>query len=504
MSAWPQAVMSVGAEGLHFHDLRHTGNTFAAAAGAGIKDLMARMGHDSERAAMIYQRQARGADKTITRSIGADIASWHGSWERYAPGRPPNRGHDIGRARSNAQGVPAPVRYGRDSFPAGRAGPPHRSMPALFRTGPDGPKEEIAVRPTTSTALRLAAAVSTAAALAAAAAGLPAAPAGAATTTYTITNLGTLGGTGEFPQTEPSAINAGGQATGFSYTSQVITFTCPVHYKPPRTCSYHPQHAFLYSNGTMTDLGTLGGIGSSGFAINRSGEVAGVAQTATGKSDAALWTGTTTVDLGALAPLSSGSKSEATGINDSGQVVGYWYPSGTGGVRPWLYSNGTMTSLPEPSNLTSTSCAPGAINNSGEIVGYCLDASGNYHAVLWQNGTVTTLGTLGGLQATSAYAINNNGQIAGEGTTSTGASHGFLDSNGTVTDLGSFTPFALNDNGVMIDPSGPSIDSGGTVQNLNNLIASSGYQLNDAFAINDNGQIAAYTTAGQGVLLTPN
>jgi integrase len=44
-----------GAEGLHVHDLRHTGNTFAASGGAGIKDLMARMGHNSERAAMIYQ-----------------------------------------------------------------------------------------------------------------------------------------------------------------------------------------------------------------------------------------------------------------------------------------------------------------------------------------------------------------------------------------------------------------------------------------------------------------
>jgi probable HAF family extracellular repeat protein len=180
----------------------------------------------------------------------------------------------------------------------------------------------------------------------------------------------------------------------------------------------------------------------------------------TGVTHAALWTGTTTVDLGALAPLSSGSWSEATGINDSGQVVGYWALSETGTAHPWLYSNGTMTSLPEPSNLTSPSCMPGA--------------------------------------------FNNNGQIAGWGTTSTGATHGFLDSNGTVTDLGSFTPFALNDNGVMIDPSGPSIDSGGTVQNLNNLIASSGYQLNDAFAINDNGQIVGYTTGGQGVVLTPN
>jgi integrase len=66
MSGWPYAVRSIGAEGLHFHDLRHTGNTFAASGGAGIKDLMARVGHDSERAALIYQHQVRGADKIIT------------------------------------------------------------------------------------------------------------------------------------------------------------------------------------------------------------------------------------------------------------------------------------------------------------------------------------------------------------------------------------------------------------------------------------------------------
>jgi hypothetical protein len=39
----------------HNHDLRQTGNQFAAASGAGLRDLMAGMGHDSERAAMIYQ-----------------------------------------------------------------------------------------------------------------------------------------------------------------------------------------------------------------------------------------------------------------------------------------------------------------------------------------------------------------------------------------------------------------------------------------------------------------
>ncbi len=73
MSAWPHAVQSVGAEGLHFHDLRHTGNQFAAASGAGLRDLMARMGHDSERAAMIYQHEARGADRAITDAIDRHV-----------------------------------------------------------------------------------------------------------------------------------------------------------------------------------------------------------------------------------------------------------------------------------------------------------------------------------------------------------------------------------------------------------------------------------------------
>jgi Phage integrase family len=43
-SGWPHAAVTIGAEGLHFHDLRHTGNAFAAASGAGLRDLMVRMG----------------------------------------------------------------------------------------------------------------------------------------------------------------------------------------------------------------------------------------------------------------------------------------------------------------------------------------------------------------------------------------------------------------------------------------------------------------------------
>jgi len=73
LSAWPSAVRAIDAEDLHFHDLRHTGNHFAASCGTGLKDLMARMGHDSERAAMIYQHEAQGADQAITKAIDAQV-----------------------------------------------------------------------------------------------------------------------------------------------------------------------------------------------------------------------------------------------------------------------------------------------------------------------------------------------------------------------------------------------------------------------------------------------
>ncbi len=70
-AVWPRAVAAIGVKGLHFHDLRHSGNAWAATSGAGLRDLMARMGHDSERAAIIYQHQARGADAAITQAIDA-------------------------------------------------------------------------------------------------------------------------------------------------------------------------------------------------------------------------------------------------------------------------------------------------------------------------------------------------------------------------------------------------------------------------------------------------
>ncbi|MFD0656047.1 tyrosine-type recombinase/integrase [Thermocatellispora tengchongensis] len=70
---WVDVVTEMGLSGLHFHDLRHTGNMLAAESGVGLKDLMARMGHDNVRAAMIYQHAVRGADHVITDAIDKHI-----------------------------------------------------------------------------------------------------------------------------------------------------------------------------------------------------------------------------------------------------------------------------------------------------------------------------------------------------------------------------------------------------------------------------------------------
>jgi Phage integrase family len=67
---WRAACVAAGVPDAHFHDLRHTGGTAAATTGATIKELMARLGHSSPRAAMIYQHATRDRDKAIADALG--------------------------------------------------------------------------------------------------------------------------------------------------------------------------------------------------------------------------------------------------------------------------------------------------------------------------------------------------------------------------------------------------------------------------------------------------
>lgn len=72
-TAWGRATRAVGITGLRFHDLRHTGNTLAAATGASTKELMARMGQSSPRAALIYQHATQDRDAAIAAGLSSMV-----------------------------------------------------------------------------------------------------------------------------------------------------------------------------------------------------------------------------------------------------------------------------------------------------------------------------------------------------------------------------------------------------------------------------------------------
>lgn len=75
LTAWTKTVAGLGLADLHFHDLRHTGHTLAARSGVSTRDLMARMGHDSVRAAIIYQHATTEADARIATSLEASLTA---------------------------------------------------------------------------------------------------------------------------------------------------------------------------------------------------------------------------------------------------------------------------------------------------------------------------------------------------------------------------------------------------------------------------------------------
>ncbi len=66
---WHRACAAAGVTGLRFHDLRHTGNTLAASTGASTRELMARMGHSTARAALIYQHATAERERSIAKAV---------------------------------------------------------------------------------------------------------------------------------------------------------------------------------------------------------------------------------------------------------------------------------------------------------------------------------------------------------------------------------------------------------------------------------------------------
>jgi len=210
---------------------------------------------------------------------------------------------------------------------------------------------------------------------------------------YTVTDLGTLGGTGS-------------TATGTNNSAQVVG--------QARTPGDVASHAFLWQNGTMTDLLTLGGTGSIANGINNSAQVVGNAHTTGDVAiHAFVWQNGLMTDLGTL----GGTVSSGVEINNSAQVVGFAYRTGDVAFHAFLWQNGTMTDL---LTLGGTGSIANGINNSAQVVGIALTPGDvANHAFLWQNGAMADLNSLvdssSGWILTSAESINDNGEIAGWG-----------------------------------------------------------------------------------------
>jgi probable HAF family extracellular repeat protein len=335
------------------------------------------------------------------------------------------------------------------------------------------------------------------------------APWASAAPLYTFTDLGTLNGSGD---SGAYAINNSGQVVGVSFAG-LDRFGTSIY------------HASLWNGGNPSALGSLGGVlSNSSYAqsINNNGQVVGYSQasnSAPGETilHATMWNGGTITDLGTL----GGIHSFATSINAVGQIAGWSYIAGNSAYHATVWSGNTVIDL---GTLRGTSSSASDINNTGQVVGtITTNLNEGSHAALWDGTAITDLGTLGGT-ISGAHGINDSGQIVGYSFISGDlVRHATIWNSGTIADLGAIVGFPnsyameINNNGKVVGFSANDdysdfravIWDGNNAVDLNSLVSTSGWTLGFAYAINDSGQIVgeAYSGSPSGpvhaFLLTP-
>ena len=213
------------------------------------------------------------------------------------------------------------------------------------------------------------------------------------------------------------------------------------------------------------------------------------------------------IDLGTLP---GGAAAYAAAINDKGQIVGHSYTA-SGSIRAVLWEIDAKTKSYKIRDLgflggSDPYSYAFAINNSGQVAGDSMTASGHAHAFLWDpvNG-MQDLGVPPGGFYSSAHGINDSGQIAGIYVDTDYAQyHGFLYSGGVMRDLGLTSDLywrsearAINSSGQITGWRYDSVSGHRAILydgSVNEVSASGG----DGYAINNKGQIAGGGYASSG------
>ena len=191
--------------------------------------------------------------------------------------------------------------------------------------------------------------------------------------------------------------------------------------------------AFLYKDGVMQDLGILIGMPATATGLNNNGQVTGGASVTALDAHAYIYDEDGFTDLGTL----GGHNSQGFGINDQGMVTGQSSVSGDLYLHAFLYHDGGMEDL---GTLGCCDSVGNDINERGDVAGQTSAPESTVshpvnHAFLYSDGVMHDLGTLGGGYGV-AYAVNQDRKVTG--TSSTGEPsefHAFLYADGVMHDL---------------------------------------------------------------------